>query len=140
MDFIVKLAMYIQSYGIGMFDESGVSGDIFIAVSPPTPDSCIVITPTGGGKSDMRMSYDNPSVQIQCRCNQSPMTAYNQMHLIYECLHGMGGVTIDGVYVVSCQALQSAPISLGMDENMRHHFAMNFLFEIKNDTTNRRPE
>ena len=125
MSLITEIAQYLDNEGIGTFDESGTTGNIFIASLPQTPDTCISIYPNGGLPADSKMSYDKPTIMILIRGTTNPIIAETLAQQIYDQLHGFHHNTFveSGLWILSCLAAQSAPNWLNVDENGRHEFA-----------------
>ena len=136
---LTQLAEYLQAKGLGTYDDEGVTGNIFIARLPASPDNIISIYPTGGGQPDMKLGYDTPTIQIIIRAG-NPVVAYNNAQAIYNELHGITNLWLtseEDVWVVSCQGIQSSPVFIGEDKSKRDEFSINFQFEIRNQNTNR---
>ena len=132
------IARYLAAQGLVTFDESGLSGDTFIAVMPSAPDSCVAIFPTGGFGADGKLGYDSPTIQIRVRGTQDPRPAYQRAEAIYGALHGLHDVTLPGgPYVVGCWGIQSGPVHMGRDQNGRHEYSLNFRLEIRAVTAHR---
>lgn len=133
-----EIAEYLTASGIGVFDASGVSGDIFLFALPDSPHECIMIRTTGGGAADGKIATDYPSVQIIVRGTEYPSGAEARAQAIYDLLHGFHAATFKagGAYIVNCTGAQSGPVHIGQDSNRRHEFSLNFRLAVKN--TNRR--
>lgn len=131
----VQVAKFLDSEGLGTFDETGVSGTIYIACMPQTPDEVISIYPTGGGTSDGKLQYDNPTIQIMVRGTANPIQAATLAQGIYDKLQGFHHdyLIAGGYWILNCIGLQSAPIHIGRDETGRHEFSLNFQLEIHNE-------
>ena len=131
----VQIAKYLDSIGLGIFDETGVSGTIYIACLPQTPDEIFAIYPTGGGVSDGKLQYDNPTIQIIVRGTANPITAVSKAQAIYDKLQGFHHdyFIAGGYWILNCIGLQSQPIHIGRDETGRHEFSLNFQLEIYNE-------
>lgn len=133
MSLIQEIAKYLDNQGIGTFDEISSSGDIFIMTIPSSPDDCICLYTRGGGIADGKLGYDLPSIQILVRgvevisTQQKAQDIYNKL----QGFHAQSFVT-NGIHVVNCISLQSAPNFIGTDGNRRFEFSMNFTLEIKN--------
>lgn len=131
----VQIATYLDDQSIGVFDESGATGDIFIAILPSAPDEAIGIFPSGGYKADgTRQDRSGlPTVQILVRGDQDPRTAEDRAQLIYDLLEGFHAESFvsGGNYIVDCRGVQSAPVHIGHDENMRHRYSLNFMLRTK---------
>lgn len=127
-----QIAEYLDTQGLGTFDDTGITGDIFISSLPTTPDSCIAIYARGGLAGDDKLEYDMPTIQIIVRGTQNPLAADTLSESIYEALHGFhhDRFTAGGYYIVNCVGVQSAPIHIGVDDNRRHEFSLNFQLDI----------
>lgn len=133
-----EIAEYLTASGVGVFDASGVSGDIFLYTLPDTPDECVMIRTTGGSAADGKIATDYPSVQVIVRGTQDPRGAEARAQGIYNLLHGFHAAAFNagGSYIVNCTGAQSGPAHIGQDSNRRHEFSLNFRLAVKN--TNRR--
>lgn len=131
-----QIALYLQSQSLGT-----VGTDLFYGFLPPSPDTLTTIFDTGGEQGMMKLGYDYPTIQVRTRAAQgaaSVETAYNRLAAIYNVLHGLHGITLtDGTLVVDSTGLQSAPITIGKDEETRAEFTLNFRLNIRNKTLNR---
>lgn len=137
---IVEVAKYLQTLGVGSFDETGVGGDIFIESLPAAPDEAIALYSTAGLQADGRNPYDYPGLQLIVRGTQNPMPARQRAQEIYDLLHGFHGKSFitDGTWVVNCLGTQSGPVHIGQDANRRHEYSLNFQMHILNDNAGRR--
>ncbi len=135
---VAEIAEYLAVSGVGVFDSSGVSGDIFLFTLPESPHECIMIRATGGGAADGKIATDYPSVQIIVRGTENPRRAEALAQSIYDLLHGFHAASLKsgGAYIVNCTGAQSGPVHIGQDSNRRHEFSLNFRLAVKN--TNRR--
>lgn len=135
---VAEIGNYLHMQGIGIFDATGATGDIYILTQPSTPDNCIAIYPRGGPPSDSKLGYDMVSVEILIRGNLAVDT-FERAQRIYNLMHGMKDKFFMslGFYVVNCMADQSAPNYIGKDDNKRFEFSLNFTIEIKNFEGNR---
>ncbi len=129
-----EIAQYLAAQGEGTFDETGVTGDIFICTLPSTPDQCIAIYPQGGPPADGKLGYDSPGCQIVVRSTTDPRPGLERAMRIYNLLHGFhhGRFIAGGTWVVSCLGVQSGPVPIGQDGNNRHEFSLNFNLEVEN--------
>lgn len=132
---LVEIAKYLHNQKIGVFDEKGVKGNIFINIVPASPDKIISLFSTGGPAGDVKHGYDRPTVQIWLRGDKNPLTAFNKAQEIYNALQGFSGERFidNGSYIVDCRGVQSAPIHMGTDANGRHEYSINFILETKNE-------
>lgn len=128
-----QLALYLQSKGLGTFDPTGVTGDMFIGLLPETPDGALAIFPTGGFQADSKLGYSMPTLQIVVRGTMDPRPAQQRAQAVYDALHGVRNrsFTDGGTWVVSCLGMQSAPTHIGRDDNGRHEYSLNFRLELK---------
>ncbi|PKM78537.1 MAG: hypothetical protein CVU90_02020 [Firmicutes bacterium HGW-Firmicutes-15] len=134
MTLIEQIAYYLHENNIGIFDPTGVTGNIFLATVPDKPDQCIAIFPAGGTQSNGKLAYDNPNIQIWIRGSNNPITGMVKAQDIYDLLHGFYQSRFypDGNYILDCLGQQSAPISIGKDSQGRFEFSLNFKIEHQN--------
>lgn len=126
-----SIAEYLDALGLVDYRANGVGGDCFIDTTPQSPDVAVVIFGTGSSGSDFHHGYDAPTVQIMVRGGADPRVSHSRAVEIYEALHGLGHTVLpDGTKVLSCTAVQSAPIGLGHDDNGRHRHAINYQLDI----------
>lgn len=132
---VVQIATYLSDQSIGIFDETGAAGDIFIAILPASPNEAIAIFPSGGSiaQGTRQSRVGSPAVQILVRGDQDPRTAEDRAQLIYDLLEGFHAASFvaDGYHIVDCRGAQSAPVHIGQDENSRHRYSLNFQLKTK---------
>jgi hypothetical protein len=123
-----ELAQYLNDQGLGLFDPTGATGDIFLETMPDVPDDAVAIYATAGLPPDVRTSIGRPSVQIVVRGGRDPRDAAGRAAQIFTALHKLHAMTFvpGGTWVMLCAAKQSQPIGLGPDENRRYEFSINF--------------
>lgn len=125
------IAQYLDSLGLVIFNEAGVGGNTFLDTTPQSPAEAVVIFHTGSAGSDFHHGYNQPTVQIMVRGGPDPRISYSRSTDIYQALHGLGHTVLpDGTKVISCEAVQSAPISLGQDTGGLHRHAINYQLDI----------
>lgn len=126
-----------------VYDPAGVSGNVFIATMPSDPDQAVMVMPTGGTGNGTRQAVDERTVQILVRGPRfDPRPGLVTARAIYSALDCLDLTTIDDggadqVFIHSITALQSDPIPLGVDENDRHEWSLNFAVRIPVPTTHR---
>ena len=130
---VSEMAEYLQSKNLGIFDEVGNTGDIFIYTMPSSPDNIIALYSRGGTQADSKLGYDPLSVQIMVR-GVYAIPTHDRAQNIYNTLQGFHNNTFinNGTWIVSCIADQSGPNFISKDENKRFEFSLNFTVEIKN--------
>lgn len=130
-----QLAQYLDDEGVGVFDETGATGNIFIETLPDSPDEAIGIYSTGGPTPEGRHPYDNQTLQIIVRGTQDPRTAQATAQQIYDLLHTFRDAAFvdGGVWVVGCHAMQSGPAHIGQDESRRHEYSLNIRLRTLNE-------
>jgi hypothetical protein len=139
----VACARYADSLGIVDFDETGPTGDCFIANMPPEPHQAVMFMPTGGAPQLTRRATDLATVQALIRGGKhDPRPAIERWQALYDAFTCLDRVTLDPggeheVLVIGCTAAQSGPVPLGQDENGRHEFSLNLGFRIHAPTTHR---
>lgn len=135
---VVEIAKYLDQLDLVTFDESGVSGDCFIAGMPPQPTDAVALYPTGGPGSDSKLGYDEPTFQVRVRGRQHPVPAFDRAQAIYDALHGLTNAELPGgTWLVSLLGIQSDPVYIGRDDNNRPEYTLNFRAEIRNVSTHR---
>lgn len=129
---LVEVAEYISDNGIGIFDKTGLGGNIFINMLPSSPDICISIYDSGGRQADSKLGYSLLSFQVIVRGDLNPFSSRSKAQLIYDLLHGFTGLFVDnGHWIVSCLGIQSGPTHIGTDDNGRHEYSLNFRLDYK---------
>jgi hypothetical protein len=132
MELSKQVAMFLQAEGFGTFDESGVSGNIFINTIPDQPNESLAIFTTGGPGSDPRNNYGRSNIQVLIRTiPNDPRAGETKATGIIRSLNGFNSdyLTPDGNYIVDVTAIQSGPSQIGQDQNGRFEYSQNFLFE-----------
>lgn len=132
------VAAYLDGLNLVDYDPTGITGDTFIDVMPAQPAGCIAITEYPGPQPDAVHGYDTPNLQVRARSpDRDPRTPRARLAAIYNALHNLHAVSLDGIWVVYCYALQSGAAPLGPDQNGRPEYVQNYQFHIRNVTTNR---
>lgn len=129
---VAAIAQYLQVQSLGTVDTN-----IYYEYLPPSPDLITAIFSNGGDSSSSKLPMDNPSIQIRVR-GLTVSAAYNRIAAIYNVLQGLRNVALnDGTQVISCQAVQSAPINIGKDEQNRFEYTQTYDLIIRHVTNNR---
>lgn len=135
---VAEIAQYLAARGLVTFDEQGADGDCFVGILPAVPDEAVALFPTGGDGADLKLAYDQPTVQVLVRGTRDPRAAADRAQAIYGALHGLHGLDLPGgTYVIGCWGIQSGTTHLGRDANGRHELSLNFRLEIRSRTTYR---
>lgn len=121
------------------YDETGVTGNTFIAVMPSAPDLAVSITPSGGipWEGHGSLPTDEPTIQIRVRSERfDPRPGLQLAEQIYRQMVGLHGQAIDAGgdaehYIHRCLAMQTGPTSIGRDENDRPEFTLNFALRVR---------
>ena len=123
------------------FDPAGVTGNVFVATMPSTPDLAVMVHPVGGLQQPDLTPERIPTPQVLVRSiPNDPRPGLTLAGQILDVLDGLGPTVFDAdgtdeVRVVGCTAVQSAPVSIGMDSNRRHEWALNFVVSIWDPST-----
>ncbi len=110
--------------------EGATGWKCFIGFLPTSPDKCIVIYETGGQIPEDRFTQRYFSIQVRGRGAFKGLEDLRaKMEQVYQTLH-TGDIdnpvtSPDNLYVL-CNAIQSAPLALGEDENKRPGLTLNF--------------
>jgi hypothetical protein len=137
------VAKHLASLDLLTFDAEGVTGDTFIDTMPSAPDVAVAISGTGGQPTNSHDGYDMPVLQVRVRGEKhDPRPPYLRARAIYGALVGLHAVTLDDdgddeVRVIRTVALQSDPAPIGVDDNDRHEFVINFAFTVRALTEHR---
>ena len=127
-----EIADYLAANGLGT-----VGTNVFALQLPSAPDTCLAVYPTGGGRADSKLGYDNPTIQVRTR-SSNPLTAFENAAQAYNLLHGLRRVTLSGgSYLVHCTGIQSAPVYIGRDERKRDEYTLNYQLVVRNQSTHR---
>lgn len=106
---------------------------IAVAASPETPDAVVVITTySGGPEPDSRNGWEFPRLQVRVR-DLDPLAALALDQAAYDALQATPGlypVTVGGVFLQDCYALQSEAEPLGIDSNGRAEFVRNYQLTV----------
>ena len=106
--------------------------DIFIGMLPEKQDNALKLEQTGGLEPDRYLPIEQPTVQVMVR-NTSYPDGLDKAKAVYDALHRKGDDTVlasGGVDMMTCFAIQE-PFHLGLDENNRHLFVVNFVFKLR---------
>lgn len=137
------IAKYLTTLGIVDYRDATTGGDCFLAHMPSDPDVATMVMPYGGVEQRTRSSVDLPVVQLIVRGERhDPLGGLELALRAYAALACLDGVTLDEggedeVQVIGCTPAQSGPIPLGLDDNQRHEWSLNFDLRISNPTTHR---
>ena len=138
MMLVEAIARYLDGLSVLTFDPTGADGDTFLTVVPPTPEDIVVLSPTGGFAPDPLDATDQPSFQVRTRASRDPRDAYERQLAIYDKLHGLTDVTLaDGTHLSGCLAIQSDPVFIGLDENGRPEYTVNYRTYVRRETSHR---
>lgn len=133
------IAQYLHNRGVVTFDETGMSGNTFIAVMPSQPDVAVVLTRYAGEAGEVKYGYDSPGLQVRVRSipyDPRPGEALAQQ--IYDELQDLHGVTLpNGIRLLRCSCLGSGPHPMGADSNGRMEYVLNFRTHYRRVTANR---
>lgn len=132
------LARHLAAQGLGVYDETGVTGNVFLEAKPSTPDVCIVLAIyDDGSEADSQLGYDEVPVQVKVRGTTDPRVSRDLCQDIRSELHGLGETTLpDGTNLLLSRANQSVA-GLGTDENRRHEHVCNLRMRVRSITAHR---
>lgn len=132
MELSKQMALFLDAKGFGTFDESGLTGNIFINTIPAQPDEALAIFTTGGPGSDPRNEYGRANIQLLIRTiPNDPRAGETKATGIINALNGFNSdyLVAGGDYIVDVSAIQSAPSNIGRDPNNRFEYSQNFTIE-----------
>ncbi|MBC9785504.1 hypothetical protein H1S01_13435 [Heliobacterium chlorum] len=97
----------------------------FANAFPVTDQDCAAVRMTGGGEVSVKANLSRPAVQILIRtCD--PAMAEEKATEFYQAFHGKRNFNVGSTRVIFCVARQSSPLFLGLDENSRSIYSLNF--------------
>lgn len=89
-------------------------------------DDSIMVKLTGGGSADKyTLGIRESSVQFLVKAKH-PKQAEETANKIFKLLHGVRHREIGSTFIYSCTCNQSDPIFIGVDENQRQIYSLNF--------------
>lgn len=122
----IKDILVSSAVGVGAFNATS-GWSVVISEMPDTPDTCILISDTGGLPANPRYSYEKPSVQILVRgAKEGYLSAYAKMEDIKDALNGLNNEEWNSTRYIQIIAT-SETIYLGRDDKQRPRFSINFL-------------
>ena len=135
-DITEEVIYFLEGEGVGT---AGV--DLFPERLPSKPDKALMVESTGGFESDMKHGYTYATFRLLARSGEGadPRPAKTMLADAYDVLHGFGSGRLveDGIWVISIQAVQGAPVNIDRDDNNRHRFSQNYQMEYRHVTSHR---
>lgn len=127
MEILEGLAMLLDQRGIALFRVDGRSS-IFLDYMPERVEHSFALTIYGAEpETIIPGAVSWPRVQVRARGDQrSPKWSRDRLYLVYEVLHGYRGELPNGVSVLNCWGMQSAPTFLGPDAKGCFEHSLNF--------------
>jgi hypothetical protein len=134
-----QVARLLAQLGLGTYDDTGGTGNIFLTQSADSPDVALTVARYGGIESDSLLGYDQPTLQIRVRGTDADASAPEALaQQIYDQLHGMmQRVLPGGTYLVLCIGTNGGPVYIGPDLKNRFEWTVNFRMEIRNQSAQR---
>ena len=137
----VEIGKYLAQEIAGLtYDDSGSTGNVYVGMTPDSPDDVVMVKGSGGEGNDTKLGYDAPTIQVIVRGGPAydRTAGYNRAREVYDVLAGLTSTALpDGTWLVMARALASEPADIGADENGRQEWSMNFLLEVRALTQNR---
>jgi len=106
--------------------------NLFIGRMPDTPDTALYLTATGGNEPNRYIPTPRKTVQVLSRASAYP-DAYDNAQTVYDLLHRKNDSVVletGGVDVMFIAALQE-PTHIGLDDQERHVFTVNFQITLR---------
>jgi hypothetical protein len=134
-----EFAQMLDEFGLGTYDPTGTSGDLFVGSLPVEPEFAVKVSRYGGVESDAKHGYDEPQVQVWVRGPRGDAeAAESRAQAVYDACHGLRRRDLPGgTRMLSCIGTQAGPVDVGLDEHGRHEWSVNFRVELRRQTTNR---
>jgi hypothetical protein len=136
---LTGIAQHFASGGVGTWKASGAytSVDrrpIVISAVPSSPDEVITLT-AYPVDDDPAMSDVLQGVQVRTRGDRDPRTVDALDDDVFDALHGLAGVVLNGVHVVLARRISGSP--LGVDSNGRHQRSSNYYMQAARPSPHR---
>lgn len=129
-----EFARLLDQLQLGTYDDTGVTGDVFLRRLPPEPGSAVAVTRYGSDESDSKQPYDEIRVQFRVRGPD----AEDRAQAIYDALHGLERRDLPGgTHLMLCVGVQGGPIDIGADKLERDQYTVNMRAELHRPTANR---
>jgi hypothetical protein len=127
-----QITKYIENQTTGLV----IQTNLFAAFAPSTAtDDVVIIRESGGAPNFYLTDQVEKAIQVLSRAVDYWTAAANAKK-VYDCLHGIAGVTlptVDGVaYYVNTSEAITAPQGLGQDEKGLFNISTNYIIRIQN--------
>lgn len=134
-----EFAKLLAQLQLGVYDDVGTTGDVFLGRLPPQPDAATAVARYGAGESDSRLPYDTINLQFRIRgASTDYRAAEARAQAVYDALHGLASRTLPGgTWLALCVGLQGGPIDIGLDDHDRPEWTVNMRVELERHTANR---
>lgn len=100
--------------------------DLFVGVMPDAPDACVSVLDTPGYSADPN-NYQHAGLQILVRAALGGyLSAYSLAENIWDTIHEYYGQPASGSYYYTLIWGEGQPFFIGVDEQSRPMFSMNF--------------
>lgn len=125
------------------YSATTTGGNVFVGWMPSAPDIAVGVMPAGGVPNRTLQPWDTPVVQIIVRgAPRVQRASYDLARAVYDALAGLDNTTLDAagddeVFVIGCTPVQSDAVPLGVDDNDRPEWSLNFEIQVHAPTTNR---
>lgn len=142
----LAIARYLDSLGIVTLNEGATAGGNISYGGAAMPDDDLAVRLDEQGGNPLpgagTLPYDEPTVHALIRSVRwNPRPGRELAKATYGALQGFSGVLDPGgdaeAHVVRCIARQTAPVSIGLDENQRAEWSLNFDVQIHAPTVHR---
>jgi hypothetical protein len=136
---LAGIAGRLDAQGVGKWRASGryqpadVRPIVLTAV-PAAPDEMLVLTPYSVDE-DALLNDVTQGVQVRTRASRDPRALDALNDAVFDALHGLSGVVLNGVPVVLIYRQSAA--YLGVDGNGRHEASQNYYVQAARPSTHR---
>lgn len=134
-----EFARLLHQLGLGVYDDTGVTGDIYLDRLPPEPDAGFAVVRYGAGEADSKLPYEEINLQVRVRGPAGDArVAERRAQAVYDALHGLSNRELPGgTQLMLAVGNQGGPIRLGPDQHDRPEYTVNLRAELHRPTTNR---
>lgn len=127
------------------YDEVTATGNLFLQYMPSEPDVAVMLIIPSALPQATNLPTSKPQLQAIVRADRFDVRGGDALAAaIWSELACLDRITLaegtpDEVFVIGTTPSQSAPIALGVDDNQRPEWSLNFDLYISQPTTHRQP-
>lgn len=127
-----EMAKFASNQGLGIYDPTGDTGDIYVGILPDTPHDLVSIFPRGGPPMDPLGEYVVASIQFIIR-SQNKLSGMGRGQSFINAFHGFnqGAFVVGGLHIIDCLSQTGEPTDIGKDGSDRYEWSINMSVEYR---------